>query len=733
MWSAFAIPFVLVAMVAPASWSTCHDACDTPSHGAVRTARVARPVHAVHPVRAVGTPPDELPSAYRIREAEHQRLVDTLFWARAVRAPDAARLRVAARAIGRIEDQALAERFLVPLLASPHAAVRREAAWGLAQARVPLDYTRVLARERDLGVRGALYEAMGRSDLVSDATASVLLLALREERNAARAGAARGLHALARRVPRGQRLGSLASMQLWDVIRVGQEPPGPQDRDPARPRGPVAPESLRATLLRAWATDPQRDRSLPAGDLASATSDELRRLAQQSVGGLPDVSASDPSLRVRLASLVSHASCTNARAALRDPSEHVSLTAADLLGTLPCPEAIATLDTLANAASSWRMRGHALVSYARLAPDRVRPVLARAAQSPTWQLRAWAAQAARLARDSTVLRELARDTAPNVAIAAMMTPDDALRALRSEHAGLVLEGATRLKALPAAALREARPALLAALERLTQRREASLRDPRVALLERLADVADTTTARVLRPLVTDDDPAVALLAARIIAQHAGDRPDSAALRAIATRRPPALPFPDSVTLAALDGARAIVRLAGLGEIELVFLTEEAPATVATVVALAERGAYDGTTFHRVVPNFVIQGGSPGADEYDARTPTFMRDEVGGRHDRGTWGISTRGRDTGDGQLFANLVDNPRLDHEYTVFARTVRGLDVLDRVQEGAVITSVTIADRARVTPAGLVRLVHGDPATTPWCPGPRPLPSLRCAPSSAP
>jgi hypothetical protein len=69
----------------------------------------------------------------------------------------------------------------------------------------------------------------------------------------------------------------------------------------------------------------------------------------------------------------------------------------------------------------------------------------------------------------------------------------------------------------------------------------------------------------------------------------------------------------------------------------------------------------------------------------------MRDEVGGRHRRGTLGISTRGRDTGDGQLFFNLVDNVRLDHDYTVFGEVVTGRGVMDRVQEGAVITSVRI------------------------------------------
>jgi cyclophilin family peptidyl-prolyl cis-trans isomerase len=134
---------------------------------------------------------------------------------------------------------------------------------------------------------------------------------------------------------------------------------------------------------------------------------------------------------------------------------------------------------------------------------------------------------------------------------------------------------------------------------------------------------------------------------------------------------------------------------GLGSFTLALFPEEAPATTAIFAALADKGAYDGLTFHRVVPNFVLQGGSPGANEYDALTPQFMRDEVGAlSHERGTLGISTRGRDTGDGQIFINLIDNFRLDHTYTVFARVTQGMDVVDKILEGDVIEGIRIHRR---------------------------------------
>ena len=129
----------------------------------------------------------------------------------------------------------------------------------------------------------------------------------------------------------------------------------------------------------------------------------------------------------------------------------------------------------------------------------------------------------------------------------------------------------------------------------------------------------------------------------------------------------------------------------VGTFELVLFTAEAPATVLQFAELAESGYYNGLTFHRVVPNFVAQGGSPGADEY-AGHADFMRDELGlWPHVRGGVGISTRGRDTGDAQIFIDLVDNPRLDHDYTVFAQVLNGIDVVDRLLEGDVIERIDI------------------------------------------
>ena len=95
----------------------------------------------------------------------------------------------------------------------------------------------------------------------------------------------------------------------------------------------------------------------------------------------------------------------------------------------------------------------------------------------------------------------------------------------------------------------------------------------------------------------------------------------------------------------------------------------------------------------MVTNFVLQGGSPGANEF-AGDAAYSRDELGLlSHWRGTVGTSTRGRDTGDGQMFINLIDNLRLDHNYTVFGEVVRGMDTVDQVAEGDVIVRARVVE----------------------------------------
>jgi cyclophilin family peptidyl-prolyl cis-trans isomerase len=141
----------------------------------------------------------------------------------------------------------------------------------------------------------------------------------------------------------------------------------------------------------------------------------------------------------------------------------------------------------------------------------------------------------------------------------------------------------------------------------------------------------------------------------------------------------------------LVAPRARVTVRGVGVFDMALVVAEAPGTVARFIHLAESGYYSGTTFHGLVPDVAIHGGSPGASDYVGH-PTPFRDEVGAwPHVRGAVGLSSRGRDTGDGRFFINLVDNPRFDHEFTVFAQILNGMDVVDRLLEGDLIERIEI------------------------------------------
>jgi cyclophilin family peptidyl-prolyl cis-trans isomerase len=117
----------------------------------------------------------------------------------------------------------------------------------------------------------------------------------------------------------------------------------------------------------------------------------------------------------------------------------------------------------------------------------------------------------------------------------------------------------------------------------------------------------------------------------------------------------------------------------------------APMMAARILALANAKYYDGLSWHRVEHDFVIQGGSPDANEYVGYRD-FLRDELGTvPHVRGTVGMSTRGHDTGDAQWFVNLRDNLRLNTEYTVFGEVTEGIDVVDGILEGDIIGSIRV------------------------------------------
>jgi peptidylprolyl isomerase len=128
-----------------------------------------------------------------------------------------------------------------------------------------------------------------------------------------------------------------------------------------------------------------------------------------------------------------------------------------------------------------------------------------------------------------------------------------------------------------------------------------------------------------------------------------------------------------------------------GTITLRLLKVDAPFTVLNFVKLARKHFYDGLQFHRVVPNFVIQGGDPRGDGWGG--PGYaIRSEFSFAHfGRGMVGIASAGKDTEGCQFFITHLPTPHLDGRYTIFARVISGQDVVDRIQIGDTIRRITV------------------------------------------
>jgi cyclophilin family peptidyl-prolyl cis-trans isomerase/HEAT repeat protein len=634
--------------------------------------------------------------------------------------------RIAVRALGRLERPDLVPA-IAAVLSAGEAAVRAEAANALAQAvweregqvaKAPL--LARLAMEADPLVQGALCAALGRlslgrADDLHEVGAALL------ETGWPKVGGSRSPASPA------VLLGVLRGVESF--VRVNR-------RTIAMPAELSA--ALRATALpapaagaaagagdAAWA----RARQLAAAAIAHGgladtayldaalrdADEEIRRLAVQAVALSGDAheavlgrAAADPFWRVRLQALMGmhrqrRGECGLALTAAGDPHPHVALQGLQLAG-VACAghaRAVALLDDELRGRYGerpdesacgtpdprrWHRAARALTSLAQLDRDRADAWTPCAARDPAWQVRAAAAGVAHAGGRADLLDRLAEDRDDNVVdavVAATGSARYARAALARGDYQLLLTAAGALKgARPEAALAED---LVGALERITAHRRETSRDARVALLDRLAEQGSAALTDRVRPLVGDFDPEVAARAATLVSAWTGKDvlPEP--------QRRARLPLPWAGELVALADRRVTLVFAGDRQVLIRPIAAEAPLNAWRFVRLSREGYYTGLTLHRLVPNFILQGGSPAANEH-AGDALHSRDEVGGRSNtRGAIGLSTRGRDTGDAQFYVNLVDNPRLDHSYTVFAQIESGMDVIDALLEGEVIEAVAV------------------------------------------
>ena len=132
-----------------------------------------------------------------------------------------------------------------------------------------------------------------------------------------------------------------------------------------------------------------------------------------------------------------------------------------------------------------------------------------------------------------------------------------------------------------------------------------------------------------------------------------------------------------------------------GTIVVELFEKDAPGTVANFEKLINEGYYDGLIFHRVIPDFVIQGGCPQGTGYGGPGYTIKceTDNNPHKHLRGSLSMAHAGRDTGGSQFFICHSPQPHLDRRHTVFGQAIEGLEVVDDIREGDKMLKVTVVE----------------------------------------
>jgi cyclophilin family peptidyl-prolyl cis-trans isomerase/HEAT repeat protein len=276
-----------------------------------------------------------------------------------------------------------------------------------------------------------------------------------------------------------------------------------------------------------------------------------------------------------------------------------------------------------------------------------------------------------------VLRALARQKAPDAGTVILGKVNDADYAVRAAVAGLIGE----LKpAGGAEALREA-----------YKRGQSDLAfDARESALSALAAFGAAEATDTLKAALADKEWAVRLRAVQLLRRldPSGDY--------VKTIRPapgtPPAAYADRSLIAPEYSPHVFIETAK-GTIEFELAVLDAPQTSRNFITLARKGFFNGLAIHRVVPNFVIQGGDSRGDGGGGPGYT-IRDELNERpYVRGTVGMALSGKDTGGSQFYITHSPQPHLDGKYTAFGHVVNGMDVVDRIQQGDVIQRIRVWD----------------------------------------
>jgi cyclophilin family peptidyl-prolyl cis-trans isomerase/HEAT repeat protein len=625
--------------------------------------------------------------------------------AAAARYPDPVVRRHAAVAIGRIEATA-GTPLLVELLADVDSTVQEEAAFALGllgdPRAVPPLRDRALALLRSPGT-GATEAATALAMIGGPEASRAFDELLTQSMSGLESGVAPAI--AVRAVGEAWRLGAAAPVATLRQL-AGLEAPEVRRRaiySLARLRAPDA----GGVLLNATNDTDVRIRAVAVRALTAAFADSAN-LGRAAVAQVVSRLADDEDAGVRIQALGALATygdpelTGSALDHLGDPDVNVRVQAVAALGRLGGTGARAGL-LEAERDRVFAIRREALLGLSRL--DRATAIRRAAAwiTDSDWQLRASGASALGVLSGDTAIAWLERllgDADGRVAAAALTALSRADSSWTRELAPELLSHLDPVvRALAANAVRDApSPTDIAALvEAYARAQRDPMPDARIATVEALGAVAAlgpspayTVEDRFLSRFPTCDD----YLVRRAAERHLG----------VAARRwGPAYP---TATGRDIDDYRAIARSLLLpaerngtlpsllldterGAVVIALYAADAPMTVNALLELVDRGYFDGTSWHRVVPDFVVQGGDPRGDGWGG--PGFaQRDEVNRRrYETGTVGMALSGPDTGGSQFFIALASQPHLDGTYTVFGVVQEGMEVLRRTTQGDRIRTV--------------------------------------------
>ncbi len=213
-------------------------------------------------------------------------------------------------------------------------------------------------------------------------------------------------------------------------------------------------------------------------------------------------------------------------------------------------------------------------------------------------------------------------------------------------------------------------------------------DAREGALDALAALGDASDADLLRASVRDESPSVAFAAQKGLATMIGSDPPSPQRAAVRGARPGDMSY--------LDFPVNLIVETTKGSLTIALDEQAAPLHVAHVVSFARRGGYDGLTWHRVVPDFVIQGGCPRGDGAGHAGVSLPLEPTRIPFERGVLGMPRSSHpDSGGCQLFVMHSRAPHLDVHYTAFGRVIEGLDVIDLIDVDDRIVHVRVVRRS--------------------------------------